>query len=231
MEGRVPVLQWYFDESVSEPLRWTQREADENFRLAEARGRRYYGETDAFLYEALARYPVRGKRVLVVGSANPWYECICLHHGAEVQTLEYRPVDSEIPELTVQTPEEFAARPARFDAIVSISSIEHDGLGRYGDPIDPDGDLRAMTRFRGLLEPGGLLLLAVPMGRDALVWNAHRIYGPLRWPRLIEGWEVVDSFGFEERLYDAELGACHVQPVWVLRSRAHWVRPALRPRR
>ena len=46
------------------------------------------------------------------------------------------------------------ALSAAFDVVLSISSFEHDGLGRYGDPLNPDGDLAAMRSTRRLLKPG-----------------------------------------------------------------------------
>lgn len=60
-------------------------------------------------------------------------------------------------------------------------------------------------------------VLAVPIGRDAVVWNAHRIYGRIRLPLLFEGWDVVDSFGFNEKQFKETLGRWDVQPVWVFR--------------
>ena len=59
-------------------------------------------------------------------------------------------------------------------AMVSIWSIERDGLGRYGDAIDPRGDLKAMEQLERVIAPAGLLILAIPVGRDLVVWNAHR---------------------------------------------------------
>jgi hypothetical protein len=84
-----------------------------------------------------------------------------------------------------------------FDMVVSISNFEHDGLGRYGDPIDPDGDLRAMNEMRSLVSPGGVLILGVPVARDAVVWNAHRLYGRVRLPLLLRGWSVEAFVGFD----------------------------------
>lgn len=57
--------------------------------------------------------------------------------------------------------------------------IEHIGLGRYGDPLDVEGDLKAIREFRELvrvLAPGGSLMVAVPVGRQRVQFNAHRIY-------------------------------------------------------
>ena len=82
-----------------------------------------------------------------------------------------------------------------FDAVLSVSSVEHGGLGRYGDPIDPDGDLRAMARHRSMLRAGGLMYLAVPIGRDCVIWNAGRVYGRTRLVMLLRGWEVVGFYG------------------------------------
>ncbi len=45
---------------------------------------------------------------------------------------------------------------AAFDLVLSISSFEHDGLGRYGDPLNPDGDMTAMRNTRRLLKQGAV---------------------------------------------------------------------------
>jgi SAM-dependent methyltransferase len=88
------------------------------------------------------------------------------------------------------------ARPS-FDLVISISNFEHDGLGRYGDPVDPGGDLRAMAEMRALVKPGGILILGVPVARDAVVWNAHRLYGRVRLPLLLRGWSIDAFVGFD----------------------------------
>jgi SAM-dependent methyltransferase len=65
------------------------------------------------------------------------------------------------------------------DSVASLSCmhvIEHIGLGRYGDPLDPDGDLKAIGELVRVLAPGGNLLVAVPIGRPRVAFNAHRIY-------------------------------------------------------
>ncbi len=54
--------------------------------------------------------------------------------------------------------------------------IEHIGLGRYGDPLDARGDLKALAELERVLKPGGDLLVAVPVGRTRVQFNAHRIY-------------------------------------------------------
>jgi hypothetical protein len=217
--GQVPVLRRYLNDTRSKPLKWTIRSPWWDFGKVRDKCERYYHATDSFLYEAIEKFHIRDKKVVVLGSEVPWYECICSYYGASVTTIEYRTVDCQIPGLTVMTPDEYARNPKAFDVAVSISSIEHDGLGRYGDPIDPAGDLKAMQKIKELLTPDGYLILAVPVGRDALVWNAHRIYGRIRFPLLREGWELLDSFGFGPDSFDTKLGQCDRQPVFVLRPR------------
>ena len=63
-----------------------------------------------------------------------------------------------------------------------------------GDPIDPDADIAAMRNLKNSIIPGGLLYLAVPVGEDTILWNQGRIYGKLRLPRLLEGWDLVGTF-------------------------------------
>jgi SAM-dependent methyltransferase len=64
------------------------------------------------------------------------------------------------------------------DSISSLHAVEHFGLGRYGDPIDPQGWRHAMTALARVLAPGGRLYFSVPIGRERLVFNAHRIFSP-----------------------------------------------------
>uniref|UniRef100_A0A914XVS8 DUF268 domain-containing protein n=1 Tax=Panagrolaimus superbus TaxID=310955 RepID=A0A914XVS8_9BILA len=78
----------------------------------------------------------------------------------------------------------------KFDFIVSFSSIEHSGLGRYGDPIDPIGDIREMNKIHCMLKPKGLLFLGFPVGVDKVVFNAHRIYGRIRLGMMFEGFNL-----------------------------------------
>lgn len=55
--------------------------------------------------------------------------------------------------------------------------VEHIGLGRYGDPIDPEGDTKACTELARVLAQKGQLLFVVPIGGTARIeFNAHRIY-------------------------------------------------------
>lgn len=88
----------------------------------------------------------------------------------------------------------------KFDVIIACSVVEHIGLaGRYNSDEDVDGDLKAMLRIHELLTPGGDLLLTIPVGRDAVHRPWHRVYGPERLPKLLEGFIMVKSQFFERK--------------------------------
>jgi len=57
--------------------------------------------------------------------------------------------------------------------------IEHVGLGRYGDPVDPEGSYKAVQELVRVLAAGGDLLVGVPVGRERVAFNAHRIFSPM----------------------------------------------------
>ena len=106
-----------------------------------------------------------------------------------------------------------------FDVIVSYSSIEHSGLGRYGDPLDPDGDIKTMEITHKNLKEDGLLIWGGPVGHDALVWNAHRIYGKIRLPLIFKNFKELEWIGFKkEKMLNQKLQNNSNQPVIILRK-------------
>lgn len=65
------------------------------------------------------------------------------------------------------------------DSISCLHAIEHFGLGRYGDPIDPGGHLKGVKNIARMLKPGGTLYISFPIGfADAVHFNAHRVFHP-----------------------------------------------------
>jgi len=80
--------------------------------------------------------PVKGLNVLVIGSQSPWIETILLNKGAKnITTFDYVKITSDHPQVEVLTPAELSElyfkRQRKFDAMITFSSLEHSGLGRY----------------------------------------------------------------------------------------------------
>ena len=151
---------------------------------------------------AMAHVRPKGAKVLVVGSERPWVEACLVGLGAvEVVTIEYGGIISTHPKVTTMTPAEVRKQAARymgyFDAVVSHSSLEHSGLGRYGDAMNPWGDRQATARAWCMTRKGGRMLVGVPEepgGKgDMVYYNQHRYYGPLQLAHLSANWKQVWS--------------------------------------
>lgn len=218
MNGRADVEHWYFNDSqpTGTSVVFTAAMIASFLTRISRRESVAYGETSVWLYDALTLHSIQNMEVAVMGSVSPHFESVCLAFGGHPTTIEYSTIVSEDPRVVVVTVDEFWQSPRTFDAAFSISSFEHDGLGRYGDPLNPVGDLEAMQKMKTIVKPGGLLYLAIPVGRDRLVWNAHRIYGKARLPMLLEGWKVVGRFGWTKD--NDEMYPEHSQPVIVLEN-------------
>ena len=172
---------------------------------------------------------IKGKKGYVFGTQNPWAEAGLLAKGAEhITTVEYMKIDTDHPRLNGIHPHDIAKAYLTgnyshllYDFAWSYSSFEHDGLGRYGDPINPYADLESIARVHCLLKTGGLFFLGVPVSADAVYWNAHRFYGALRLNLIFRmHWDLIDVIG-AERTVDVVSGDHNHQPIFVLQKKNH----------
>lgn len=96
-----------------------------------------------------------------------------------VDFYDYRPADLRLSNLT-SSHGDLMALPFKDASVPSLScmhTIEHIGLGRYGDPIDPEGDIKACAELSRVLAVDGRLIFVTPIGAKSMIeWNAHRIY-------------------------------------------------------
>jgi hypothetical protein len=137
---------------------------------------------------------------MVIGSEKPWVECLALNAGAKtVWTFEYGTIVSTHPRLktlpykTIAAGYESGTMPL-VDWVISYSSLEHSGLGRYGDALNPEGDREAMEQIFCMLKPGGLVVIGVPCTCKPIgftQFNAHRVYGYRRLAYIAAGFELV----------------------------------------
>ena len=74
-----------------------------------------------------------------------------------------------------------------------------------------------MKEAAQILRSGGVMILAVPIARDAVVWHAHRVYGRARLRLLLQGWKMECSLGLHPEVLDQPL-ANPQQPLLILHS-------------
>lgn len=82
------------------------------------------------------------------------------------------------------------------DSISSLHAIEHFGLGRYGDPIDYLGHEKAIYNIAKILNPGGKFYFSVPIGKQRIEFNAHRVFDVSYLIQLLKTNFIVERFSY-----------------------------------
>jgi hypothetical protein len=98
-----------------------------------------------------------------------------------VTAIDIRHLESNIGGLTFLQDDATELSRMETNSIDSLSTLhvaEHFGLGRYSDPVDPDACFKFMSSLQRILSPGGRLYFSVPVGRERVEFNAHRVFAP-----------------------------------------------------
>ena len=82
------------------------------------------------------------------------------------------------------------------DSISSLHAIEHFGLGRYGDPIDYYGHIKAIKNITEMLQKGGRFYFSVPIGSQRIEFNAHRVFSIQYLLNLLNNNFLVEHFSY-----------------------------------
>jgi len=95
-----------------------------------------------------------------------------------VKFYDYRPADLKLNNLESGFADlkKLSFADNSIPSLSCMHTIEHIGLGRYGDEIDPQGDIRSINELKRVLTHGGDLLFVTPVGKPRIEFNAHRIY-------------------------------------------------------
>lgn len=107
---------------------------------------------------------------------------------------DIRPPKFDLPSLEFRLGS-LLALPVPNNGLRSLSCLhvaEHVGLGRYGDPLDPEGTEKALRELMRVLAPGGQLLLSIPVGRERVCFNAERVWDPERPARVLSGLRLIE---------------------------------------
>ena len=95
-----------------------------------------------------------------------------------VKFYDYRPADLKLSNLESGSEDlnKLSFESGSIPSLSCMHTVEHIGLGRYGDKIDPMGDIKSIDELKRVLQPGGDLLFVTPVGKPRIEFNAHRIY-------------------------------------------------------
>lgn len=99
----------------------------------------------------------------------------------DIEVFDVRPITTRMPGVIFKQADLMNTLEGMADYCDSLSclhALEHFGLGRYGDPIDPKGFERGLINMSGLLRKDGVFYLSVPVGIARVEFNAHRVFDP-----------------------------------------------------
>jgi hypothetical protein len=98
-----------------------------------------------------------------------------------IEVFDIRPLPEKIPGVNFHQVD-IMNLPSQFhssaDCVTCLHSIEHFGLGRYGDLLDHDGWKSGLKNLSLLLSNSGKLIISTPVGAQRVKFNAHRIFNP-----------------------------------------------------
>ncbi|MEN9358351.1 MAG: hypothetical protein RL695_2522, partial [Pseudomonadota bacterium] len=103
-----------------------------------------------------------------------------LSQAVPLTFVDIRPLQLDLPDLDCRIGSvlELPYPDGSVPSMSCLHVIEHIGLGRYGDPLDPEGSRKAAHELSRVLVPGGRLYVSVPVGRERICYNAHRVFSP-----------------------------------------------------
>lgn len=134
-----------------------------------------------------------------IGSRVEGFISHLLSSGQKVMQLDIRPLRIKVEGLDFLQTDATDLKGIKGESIESLSSlhaIEHFGLGRYGDTIDPDAWRKALRSMVSKLAGGGYLYLSVPIGKkEKVCFNAHRIFDPRTICKTLSDLELI-SFAY-----------------------------------
>jgi hypothetical protein len=146
-----------------------------------------------YAFGAVSRLPT-GVKLLDVGATESLVSLSLASLGYDVTALDPRPYPFVHPNLSVVVGlmQEWVP-PTQFDCVLCISTIEHIGLGAYGEPVsDARADEAAMSQIWRSTAPGGVLVLTTRFGKPSQDW-LHRTYNRDQILALLEGWRIEDE--------------------------------------
>ncbi len=114
-----------------------------------------------------------------IGSSVDGFIAHLLAAGIQVNVIDIRPFSAQADNLRIIVDDATELRQFEDDSISSMSalcSLEHFGLGRYGDPIDPEACFKCFDNIQKKMKKEGKLYLSVPIGKERVEFNAHRIF-------------------------------------------------------
>lgn len=134
----------------------------------------------------------------------------------DIEVIDIRPLEgighSQIKFMQGNLMELDPALVGICDSLSCLHALEHFGLGRYGDPIDPMGHMKGFHNLHKMLKTGGTFYLAFPIGKSGVHFNAHRVFDPTEVLDWSKGLFELTRFDYVDDAGDVHLNASLASP-------------------
>jgi SAM-dependent methyltransferase len=135
-------------------------------------------ELAQFLFASNELYGLKPSSILDIGSHSPWIFGVASAYPLKMLDIRARALVPDAVQLVVGSAEQLPFPDASESCVTSLCSLEHFGLGSYGDPIDPGADVKAVQEIARVLLRGGSFVFStnVTRRRSYIVFNTNRVY-------------------------------------------------------
>ena len=150
------------------------------------------------LYVARQIYQTNPEKHLDIGSRVDGF----VAHVASfrlIELIDIRNITSKVENISFRQANLMELPPDLMnycDSVSSLHAIEHFGLGRYGDPIDYFGYLKAIDNISKILVSGGTFYFSVPIGPQRIEFNAHRVFSVEYLLQILSGKFIIHAFSY-----------------------------------
>jgi SAM-dependent methyltransferase len=180
----------------AERFRWIDSDPQLSDRLPTSSFDRHYFYQDTWAAQRIAELGPEshvdiGSRVDYVGF---------LTAVTRVTFVDIRPLEADVDGLTTLAGSilDLPFEDRSLESVSCLHVAEHIGLGRYGDPLDPEGTRKAAAELQRVLAPAGQLLFSGPVGVPRVCFNAHRIHSPDQILAMFPQLELVEFSGVDD---------------------------------
>lgn len=148
------------------------------------------------LWAAQLIYEAKPNHHYDIGSIIDGFISHLLAYNQKVTLIDVRPLNFPITGVDFICADATNLENIDDNSIESLSalcSLEHFGLGRYGDPIDPEACFKAFESIQRVMKPNGNIYISVPIGEEHIEFNAHRIFD---YQTIIDSFNQMDLIEF-----------------------------------
>jgi hypothetical protein len=152
--------------------------------------------------QIFTKYSIKNMKIAIINGSEPWVESVAIKNKNDVTIIEsINHIFINHKDLKCISYENFLNSDDLYDVIINNKDISKRGLGLY-DSLNADADVECVQNIMlKLKDENSLLLLNLEIGNiDHLIFNTHRIYGPIRLIQMTNFYEILENYNLQKEL-------------------------------